>query len=504
MLYQKLLDAKIGVGPATITKLDEAGLKTAEAILAAGLDGLRAIKVFPPIAGKILEVALANPTPATEIEAASAPIILHPDDAAKVAEVAPTTTKNETPAVLVKRQTVFAAKLEEAAKANGTTVEELRAAAKANVPAEKPVVVTHKTLAKPENEHVNFIDVGIETPTEFTSPVRLRDFFDKLPKGQVPDSARYIKNLFPVCAMCRAAGSTKTLQIDHVHVLVVTRLDGSVNSGLFCDDHITVAYGQAKDLVKDGKLKEVKIIWLREAWANLTRAYRAQVDEAREERYRKERADRRTAALRAVMEDLGSVTSEHWMTDEQLGSYVSPMDVPVFTCGLEAKQARELHLLPNDKEKGTFKGRWGRFYDEYGIRLVMRPPQDLTQHNTLVQHLRDDAKAAQATPFFPVVLVRRYFGDDLGWRYLAIHELVIEEFVATYEQAHNFKVRTGAMAYEWLTRRWEVQREEAAKAAAQAFAKSDEGKALNAFLNAAPDDEAAADSALLAGSAHKK
>ena len=512
MLYTKLTEAGIGAGPKTIAKLSEAGLKTAEAVLAIGLQGLNNLKIFAPVAGKILEVAAANPTPAEEVVV----VKVDTDDFKAINDVQAVSASDTTtdvvaeeaaivtpePAKPAARKGLLAQKLEAAAAANGTTVDAIREAAAKNQPPAPKAEPAKAPVPRAQPVNVNFLDVGLETPTDLTSPVQLRAFFDQLPNGTVPESARYIKNLFPVCTMCRAAGMNPKLVIDGTFVLVITHLDGKTTSGIFCADHITVAHGQAKGLVEAGKLKSAKMVSLREAWATLTRAYRAQVDEAREERYRKERHDRRISAILSVMEDLGSVTSEHWLTDAQLGSYASPFEVPVFTFGLEEKQARELHLLPNDKEKGVFKGRWGRFFDEYGMRLTMKKPVDLTAHDKLVQHLRDDAKEAQATPFFPVFLVRRFFGDELGWRYLAVHELVLTDFVRLYAEAHKFQVRNGAMVYEWLTRRWEVQREEAAKAAAQAFGKSAEGKALTAFLTAAADDELA-DSKLLVAPAKK-
>lgn len=501
---KKFIEIK-GVGEATIKRLNDAGLDSSEKINQAGNEGLSAIGIKNPIAGKLLAFAATNlPAPATEPVIETSLVVEIAGSSKDGGSTAKPRKKKDKPAPAVKSDvpdTAMGRALEEAAARSGTTISAMKASL-----AEKPIVRENASDKKPvaQKNGKHPLDIGLEGTMVLKNPAQLRDVFDKLPNGNVPESALFIRGMMITCGMCGASGKKGALTIDQAFVLAISNsAKCTTNAQVFCEEHQAIALAQARRVFGENKDVVVEAMTLREAWTRLCRGYRSQIAEAKALRATEDRKARLHNALEAAISQLDSVESEFWMTEEQVGRCTSPLEVPIFTLGLSQDEAAELGLVPSKGEIDQFAPRWRKFEHEYGVQLSLRPPTDVGDHLRMVQWLRDKAKEAKSTPRLSLMIIRRHF-DKVGWRYVIVSEVIVDAVMRLHKERTGNEPRTTPLAYDWLTRRWVCQKDVAKEAADKAYAETDEGKALSAFLNATPDDETQAKDSGLLISANKR
>jgi len=498
-MFENLKSVK-GVGAATVKKLTDAGLDDAQKIVTAGIEGLKAAGLNKPIAVSVLEFAtrLLPPTPAAN---EATPGVEAPGSSGTPKGKKEKKVKADKPKPVSDGlgDSSMADAFRRAAAKGDIDLGQLRSALP---PADAAPAAAAKPVPAPEPKKADNrpkpLDIGIKKDEAMvlTDPAQLREVFDKLPNGQVPTSASFIRGIKVHCRMCVALvpEEPRSLLIDEAMVLLIhDRKKNSTRAAIFCKEHAHTAHGQATTNFRGNEDIVVELISLREAWTRLLTGYKSQIAARSEAQKADERKARKAALLQAGIEALDNESL--WLTEKMLGDLGGPLDAPVYLFGASVEEAAEFGFQTTEAEITAFRPRWEQFEAGYFECLSRNNIPDTAEHLRMVQWLRDEAVREKRTPRLSLMVIRRRFDGHL--RYLVVHESVANEVLKKHQERAKVECRITAWSYDFLTRRFNIHREEVQARAKKAFGQTREGKALASFLNEGPADATSATDANL-------
>lgn len=455
-----------GIGPATIAKLQQAEMDSAEKIREIGRQGLSAVGMTDKIASILIDALPEAPAPKPERKA------------------------QKQPAAKPVPQTAMAAAFAKAEEKGGRPVAEIRQELAA-VPAPAPQPVVEEK--KPEEPVMVTFDLtghvrAGKTAKTIRNPLQLRPFAAQI-NFQLPKDYLGFTNLR------FADAQHKVLDFNKAWVIQVIKKDGGSNMIIVSGDDVELTYATLTE--KFAETATVKKMWLRKAIDKLFTIFRQKAEAAEAAKMAKLLEAEMGAVVPNLVSKIGKdPRGQYWLTEADVANTVHPLDLPRVESLVDENLRKAMKLGINEGQKTEFNRRFEAFMVEYHRRLdqnfrEITGPDD---HSRLVRGVQGFAGQAKRYPDLDFTMVRFYFRSINEVRYLVVPDSIVDEFKAEFARKFNMKLRDFNLLLDWLGIRGRIlvgDLKDKAEAAARAkFETSKKGKAvLAAFDNVTSDGD---------------